>query len=150
MNYVAGILLIFLNEEETFFALNKLIGTILPQDYYVKDLLGVHVDIAVLKALLQQKMKKLYDFLEERKIDIALVCLEWFLCLFVNTLPIETVLRLWDNLFVEGSRILFKAALALFRIHSKEILNCEDSEEIYNVLRKMGNEAFDIEELISV
>jgi hypothetical protein len=100
MNYVVGILLLFLNEEETFFAMDRLIGTVLPRDYYAKDLLGAHVDLSVLKSLMHRKMKKMHDFLALHRVDISVICLAWFLCLFVNTLPIESVLRVWDALFL--------------------------------------------------
>ena len=33
-----------------------------------------------------------------------LVVSRWLLCLFVDVLPIETVLRIWDVLFNEGGK----------------------------------------------
>eukprot|EP00475_Leptophrys_vorax_P037331 TRINITY_DN6418_c0_g1_i3.p1 TRINITY_DN6418_c0_g1~~TRINITY_DN6418_c0_g1_i3.p1 ORF type:complete len:258 (-),score=55.69 TRINITY_DN6418_c0_g1_i3:143-916(-) len=150
MNYVVGILLLFLNEEQTFFALDRLIGNILPRDYYAKDLMGAHVDLAVLKSLIEKKMNKLHVFLTLHRVDISVICMAWFLCLFVNTLPIESVLRVWDALFLEGSKILFRVSLALFQMYGDEILKCEDSGEVYAILGKMGSDCYDCDELLTI
>lgn len=40
----------------------------------------------------------------------------WFSSLFCTALPAETSVRIWDVLFLEGPKILFRAALALFKV----------------------------------
>jgi hypothetical protein len=62
---------------------------ILPEDYYSKNLFGVHVDIAVLKQLMSSKLTKIWEHLVEYNVDPGIVCVSWFLCLFVNTFPVE-------------------------------------------------------------
>ena len=77
--------------------------------------------------------------------DVSLVATEWFLCLFSKSLPsevlflkkhyigffgfisfafvsyienfcLQTTLRVWDVLFYEGAKVLFHAALAIFKV----------------------------------
>ena len=40
----------------------------------------------------------------------------WFSSLFCTALPAETAVRIWDVLFLEGPKILFRVALALFKV----------------------------------
>lgn len=40
--------------------------------------------------------------------------MQWFLTLFCNCLPQHTVLRVWDLIFLEGSTVLLKTALAIW------------------------------------
>ena len=51
---------------------------------------------------------------------MAGVSTQWFLCLFVNSLPLETCLRVWDILFFERcSSVLFRVAMALVDIYAQ-------------------------------
>ena len=38
-------------------------------------------------------------------VDPALFSLNWFLCLFVDTLPVNTYLHIWDAFLFEGSKV---------------------------------------------
>jgi hypothetical protein len=42
-------------------------------------------------------------------VDLMSICSEWFITWFAKSLPVSTVLRVWDTLFFEG----FKAQLLL-------------------------------------
>lgn len=43
-----------------------------------------------------------------------------FLCCFLNSLPLDSALRVWDLLFFEGSAVvLFRVALALIEIYDQ-------------------------------
>ncbi|CDR19107.1 unnamed protein product [Oncorhynchus mykiss] len=60
----------------------------------------------------------------------TLVVSQWFICLYIDVLPVETVLRIWDCLFYEGSKILFRVALTLIRHHQAEILQARSMVEV--------------------
>lgn len=40
--------------------------------------------------------------------------MQWFLTLFTNCLPKDTVLRVWDLIFLEGNEVLLRTALAIW------------------------------------
>ena len=44
------------------------------------------------------------------------------MCIFVNTLRPEVTLRIWDMFFNEGSKVLFRIAGALFKLHERELV----------------------------
>lgn len=68
------------------------------------------VDQVVLKALVAQEMPDLGAHFEAVGADLACVCSQWFLCAYVNFLPIETCMRVWDMWLYQ------KSVAALFQV----------------------------------
>jgi hypothetical protein len=68
-------------------------------------MIGVHVDQYVFAYVIQEKLPKIHKALERSQLQLPLITLQWFLCLFVNTLPTETALRVWDMFFNEGDKV---------------------------------------------
>ena len=42
----------------------------------------------------------------------TMFCSHWFITLFAYTLPFDHLLRVWDVLFLEGPKIIFRCATA--------------------------------------
>ena len=40
--------------------------------------------------------------------------MQWFLTLFSNCLPRDTVMRVWDLTFLQGNEVLLRTALAIW------------------------------------
>ena len=43
---------------------------------------------------------------ESHGIDVSLFSLNWFLCIFVDSTPVNTYLHIWDAFLFEGSKVL--------------------------------------------
>ncbi|CAI7774973.1 unnamed protein product, partial [Closterium sp. NIES-53] len=55
---------------------------------------------------------------ENMGVQLSWITGPWFLSLFINVFPWESVLRVWDVMLFEGSRcMLFRACLALLEQH---------------------------------
>ena len=54
--------------------------------------------------------------MEKHDIPWELISSKWFICLFCDILPIETVLRIWDCLLYNGSTIIMKTALLTLQV----------------------------------
>lgn len=48
----------------------------------------------------------------------------WFLCMYVNVLPVEIVMRIWDCVLWEGNVVLFRVGLAICRTMVKVCCIC--------------------------
>jgi hypothetical protein len=72
----------------------------------------------------------------------------WFMRCFIGTLPIETTLRVWDVFFYEGSKALFRTALAIFKAGESEILAVTDPMEMFGVVQAMPRRMLDANSLI--
>lgn len=62
------------------------------------------MDQGVLESLVDLTLPDLSRYLKQNRIPISLISTQWLLCLFINTVPIETVMRIWDAFFSEGAK----------------------------------------------
>jgi len=144
MNFVCGLLLLFFSEEHAFWMLVTIIEKVLPPDYYSSSMKGAQIDCGVFKVLLKKKNLKVWKHLAKFNLDPSIVVVPWFVCLFSHTsLPIESVVRVWDSLLVEGNKVLFRIALAIFHLHSKQILKCNETGDLIRLVSSMSSEIFD-------
>lgn len=125
-NYIVGLLLLVVKEEESaFWLLDVLITKKLP-DYYGAKMQGLRVEQGVLEDLLWWKLPQLAQHMKTVDCAIAIPTTKWLVCLYIDVLPTETVLRIWDCLFYEGSKILLRVALTLLSINEQTLLACRD------------------------
>ncbi|KAJ9632275.1 hypothetical protein H2203_000679 [Taxawa tesnikishii (nom. ined.)] len=149
LNFIAGLLLLFLDEDEekTFILLNVVTAEHLPGTHGVA-LEGANIDIAVLMTSIKETLPSIWCKLDDKPASsvmggpaplptVSLATTAWFMSLFVGTLPIECVLRVWDCLFFEGSKTLFRVALAIFKAGEAQIKAVNDPMEIFQVVQTM-------------
>lgn len=129
LNFLAGLMLLFLDEERAFWLLVILTERIIPK-VHSTDLEGVHTDQGVLMLCIKEYIPDLWQILgknfEGKKLPedkiltrlppITLVTSSWFMSVFVGAMPIETVLRVWDILWYEGSKTIFRMSLTICRM----------------------------------
>lgn len=60
------------------------------------------------------------------------------------------MLRIWDTFLYEGSKVLFRFAIAIFKYNEEAILATENSIGIFNKLRTMCQDATDVNRLVQV
>ncbi|KAG7454009.1 hypothetical protein JOB18_015556 [Solea senegalensis] len=151
LNRLAALaLLVLQNEEESFWCLVAVVESIMPQDYYTKNLLSSQADQRVLKDFLVDKLPRLASHFDEFSIDVSLITFNWFLVVFVENLPSDILLPLWDAFLYEGSKVMFRYALALFKYKEDDILKIHDSVEIYQYLRFFTKTICDSRRLTSI
>ncbi|XP_073206454.1 growth hormone-regulated TBC protein 1 isoform X5 [Lepidochelys kempii] len=142
MNFIAGyLILITKNEEESFWLLDALIGRILP-DYYSPEMMGLKTDQEVLGELVRKKVPAVAELIDRHGVMWTLIVSRWFICLFIDILPVETVLRIWDCLFYEGSKIIFRVALALIKQHQAFILEATNLPDVCDKFKQITRGTF--------
>ncbi|KAH8912657.1 hypothetical protein BR93DRAFT_905960 [Coniochaeta sp. PMI_546] len=182
LNFLAGLLLLFVeSEEHAFWLLNVITRVYLPGTHEM-SLEGSKVDLGVLMATLKDalpsvwkqiggddsematpgpkksKTKRFRDISNpggkngpsdpNRLPAITLCMTAWFMSCFIGTLPIETVLRVWDIFFYEGSRTLFRIALTIFKAGEAEIKAVADPMEMFGVVQTLPRRMLDCNALL--
>jgi hypothetical protein len=150
-NFLAAFLLLFYDEEAAFWMLCCLIEKFLPSDYYSSNMIGIQTDVAVMIELIRLRMPKLWSHLnslEPGAFHMEGILTGWFLCMFIKTTPIETTLRIWDSMFVEGSKVLFRVGLALLENKEKELRAEQDFGLVFQTLNQLGKDAYDCDQIM--
>jgi len=131
LNFIAALLLTVLKEEElAFWALVSAIETLGVERYYTEGMTLLRADMRAMGALLERKCPKVARTFSSMGVDLMSVCSEWFITWFAKSLPVSTTLRVWDTLFFEGFKVLFRVAIGVFKLVEPEILRCTSFEDV--------------------
>src|SRR5689334_7573205 len=66
----------------------------------------------------------------------------WFISLYTNVLPFNTVVRIFDCLLHEKTKILYRAALAIMKVREKSIAVATSIEQLMNSFREYKDPEF--------
>eukprot|EP01060_Flectonema_neradi_P024843 TRINITY_DN33716_c0_g1_i1.p1 TRINITY_DN33716_c0_g1~~TRINITY_DN33716_c0_g1_i1.p1 ORF type:complete len:422 (+),score=79.57 TRINITY_DN33716_c0_g1_i1:51-1268(+) len=117
MNFIAGILLLVTNSEVHSFRLmcHMITSNQYNGGYYDENMTNCVVDQMVLTELVVEHASETYSRLEEAGINLADVTIRWLLCLFIDVVPTDSLLSIWDVYFEQGICFLHKLAIHIFR-----------------------------------
>lgn len=138
LNYIAGLILIVTKDEHaTFWLLKHLVENVADQ-YHTKDMFGLQRDIHVITEMIKIREPLINEKINEVGLPWAVILTKWLICLFCETLPIECVLRVWDVMFAEGYKIIFRTALAIILLLKDDIRMAMDITELAELFRNIN------------
>ncbi|XP_022745809.1 ecotropic viral integration site 5 protein homolog [Durio zibethinus] len=148
MNFFAALLLLLMPEENAFWALMGIIDDYF-DGYYSEEMVESQVDQLVFEELVRERFPKLVNHLDYLGVQVAWVTGPWFLSIFMNMLPWESVLRVWDVLLFEGNRVmLFRTALALMEFYGPALVTTKDAGDAVTLLQSLAGSTFDSSQLV--
>ncbi|KAL3088285.1 hypothetical protein niasHT_023845 [Heterodera trifolii] len=148
MNFLVATALLFMGPEDAFWFLVAVTERYFDSSYFDQTLTGAQADQEVLKEIVEQKFPRLAQHLDECEIDLTTVTLNWFIALFFDAIPFQTMLRLWDCFLYEGPKVLFRFTIALLGFHEEELLAHSDTISVIKVLKAAVRLTFDVDGLI--
>jgi hypothetical protein len=90
MNFIVGMGLLFLEAEDCFWLLVAVTERLFTPHYFDAGLIGAQADQELLKELLKRKAPDLHEHLcTVVGIDIASITFNWFIALFIDSVPFE-------------------------------------------------------------
>ncbi|XP_076861816.1 USP6 N-terminal-like protein isoform X2 [Brachyhypopomus gauderio] len=124
MSQIAAILLMYLNEEEAFWALAQLLtnhkhamhGFFIPGFPKLQRFQTHHDQI------LAKLLPRLKRHLDKEQMTTGIYTTKWFLQCFIDRTPFTLTLRLWDIYILEGEKVLTAMAYTALKIHRKRLL----------------------------
>ncbi|KAJ3229877.1 hypothetical protein HDU78_008784 [Chytriomyces hyalinus] len=81
---------------------------------------------------------------------LSMVTTSWFMTVFINVLPIETVLRVWDSFTYQGEKVLMRVTLTLLKIHEDEVLACNDTTDAWRLIKEIPSRMIDAHKLMDI
>lgn len=137
MAFIAGLLLMYLSEEDAFYMMVAILrgdrfnihglfspGFPLLKEYFFQ-----------LRGLQKQLYPKLYNHFQEQSVVEEFYATQWFITLFLYSLPLELVLRIWDVFLFEGPKIIFRTAVYLWSRERKRLLKAEHLGATLTILK---------------
>lgn len=134
MSEIAALLLMYLNEEDAFWALSQLF-TDKRHGMHGKSQTAIHQMHGFFipkfpkllrfqehhEAVLKKFLPKIRRHLEREGIDAGLYTIKWFLQCFLDRLPFTLTLRIWDIYMLEGEKILTGMSYNIIKLHRRKI-----------------------------
>lgn len=150
MNFLVGMCLLFMEPEDAFWCLVAITERYFTPNYFDHSLVGAQADQEVLKSMLRDKLPRLQRHLSQLDIELCTVTLNWFLAIFFDSVPFETLLRIWDCFLLEGPKVLFRFSLAILKMHEEVLLTKTDTVSIMRQLKAIARLCYDVDTLIKV
>ncbi|CAJ2656643.1 EVI5-like protein [Trifolium pratense] len=148
MNFFAGLLLLLMPEENAFWTFVGIIDDYF-EGYYTEEMIESQVDQLVFEELMRERFPKLVNHLDYLGVQVAWISGPWFLSIFVNMIPWESVIRVWDVLLFEGNRVmLFRTALALMELYGPALVTTTDAGDAITLLQSLAGSTFDSSQLV--
>ncbi|KAL1822659.1 hypothetical protein ACET3Z_009437 [Daucus carota] len=148
MNFFAGLLLLMMPEENAFWTFVGIIDDYF-DGYFSQEMIESQVDQLVFEDLMRECFPKLVNHLDYLGVQVGWISGPWFLSIFVNMIPWESVLRVWDVLLFEGNRVmLFRTALALMEFYGPALIATNDTADAITLLQTLVGSTFDSSQLV--
>ncbi|CAE6510143.1 unnamed protein product [Rhizoctonia solani] len=151
MNLIAStLLLVFSNEEDAFWVLTCIIEKFLPSEFFSGSLIDSRACPLVLLDYVEMYHPKVYNHLQDMEVDLPAICFSWFLSMYTDCLPVETLFRVWDLIFADKLDALFRIGLAIIRINEPDLLACDSAPALYQYLEGMTARMWQADKLMKV
>ena len=115
MNFIAGMLLTLMSEEEAFWLFTFIMHS---KPCQMHGMFGEHMSethkvLYVAEQLIQQFLPKLHKHLDREHVHITMFATQWLLTQYTSSFPFDLVTRIWDCFLVEGWKVTYRIMLAL-------------------------------------
>ncbi|XP_019753266.1 USP6 N-terminal-like protein isoform X2 [Hippocampus comes] len=136
MSQITALLLIYMNEEDAFWALVRLLsghkhamhGFFVPGFPKLMRFQEHH------DRILKKMMPKLKRHLDSQEVLTSLYTMKWFFQCFLDRTPFTLTLRIWDIYILEGERTLPAMSYTVLKLHKKHLLKLS-MEELVDFLQ---------------
>ncbi|BDA47094.1 TBC1 domain family member 10A [Coccomyxa sp. Obi] len=125
MGFIAGLLLLYMCEEDAFWTLTALLkGAVHAplEGLFRPGLPLLQQYLFQFSRLVDEEVPRVGAHLRKEGVHPTMFCSHWFITLFAYTLPFDHLLRVWDVLFLEGPKIIFRVGLALLKTAEDTLL----------------------------
>ncbi|XP_044747169.1 USP6 N-terminal-like protein [Coccinella septempunctata] len=137
MSGLAGVLLMYMDEEDAFWALHILLTDpkYAMHGYYKEGFPKLTRFLAHHDKILTKFLPKLKKHFDKHGVDAMLYSLKWFFICFVERVPFSLCLRVWDIHLLDGERVITAMAYTILKLHRRNLLKLNDMDAIVNYIQ---------------
>ncbi|XP_045783986.1 USP6 N-terminal-like protein isoform X2 [Maniola jurtina] len=152
MSGLAGVLLMYMDEEDAFWALVILLSDkkYAMHGLYVEGFPKLTRFLEHHDKILTKFMPKLKLHFDKYGLDAILYSLKWFFVCFVERVPFSLCLRVWDIYLLDGERVITAMAYTILKLHKKAIMKLNDMDLIVNYIQVKLHKDFGYEDDIVI
>jgi hypothetical protein len=122
---MAAMLLTYLTPEDSLLVLVQMIYKQEMIGYFRRGMPALFDSFYCLQKLMEKYLPKLHNHFMEIMFIPQMYASQWFMTVFVVDFPHEVAVRIWDIFLIEGRKIIYRIALAIFMILEKDLLGAE-------------------------
>eukprot|EP00026_Physarum_polycephalum_P004789 Phypoly_transcript_04813.p1 GENE.Phypoly_transcript_04813~~Phypoly_transcript_04813.p1 ORF type:complete len:535 (+),score=80.26 Phypoly_transcript_04813:413-2017(+) len=112
--------------------------------YFAGSFKGTLASCRVFDLLVKQFIPRLHASLKKRELSVGVMLYhKWFNRLFVDIVPMKTVLRIFDSYLLEGLKGIFRIGLAILKHCEEDLVKCNNDQEFSAVLSSFYYFGFD-------
>lgn len=132
MSQIAALLLMYMNEEDAFWAISVLMTDArhAMHGFFIQGFPKLRRFQEHHDRVLTKLLPKLKKHLDRFEIHTSLYTLKWFFQCFLDRVPFTLTLRLWDAYMLDGEPVLTAMSYTLLRLHRKALLKMGMEEMI--------------------
>ncbi|XP_034541916.1 small G protein signaling modulator 3 isoform X2 [Notolabrus celidotus] len=138
MSYIAAVLLMQLEEEESFWALTAL----LDKPKYLAEMFDISLtkvqhQVKMFDQLLKHRKPQLYQHMESAGVLSIHFVMPWFLTLFTSLPCWDSVLAVWDLIILQGLLAVFRTALTIIELLEPKLMDLTDEAALLPLLLRV-------------
>ena len=150
MGFIVAVFLTYMDEEGSFYMLHSLMKKYGLEGFYQPGFPKLKGTFYVLLNLLKKFIPKVYEYFKTEGMIPSMYASEWFICLFSRNLEFDSLVRIFDVLFLEGYKVIYRFALAFLKLNEDRFLEGKDGlASIMNVFKEIDLN-IDIDKLFTV
>ena len=150
MGFIVAVFLTYMDEESSFYMLHSLMKKYGLEGFYKPGFPKLKGTFYVLLNLVKKFIPRVYEHFKTEGMIPSMYASEWFICLFSRNLEFDSLVRIFDVLFLEGYKVIYRFALAFLKINEERFLEGKDGlASIMNVFKEIDLN-IDIESLFRV
>jgi len=150
MAFICALLLIYMDEERTFFMLHTLIKKYELEGIYLPGLKDLKKKFYVLLKLEKRFIPKCYKILLKDEVYPRSYASEWFICLFSRNLDFKVLVRIFDTFLLEGFKVIYRFSLAFIKLKEEELIKREKGVDSTFIIMDNCLKNVDVEELFNI
>ncbi|KAM6290374.1 USP6 N-terminal-like protein [Porphyrio hochstetteri] len=144
MSQITALLLMYMNEEDAFWALVKLLsgpkhamhGFFIPGFPKLLRFQEHHDKI------LKKFLSKLKQHMDSQDMSTSFYTTKWFFQCFLDRTPFTLSLRIWDIYILEGERILTAMSYTILKLHRKHLMKLQMEELVEFLQESLAKDFF--------